>query len=63
MLGGKRIAPAPDIHSLRADAARNLAALPSSLRGLEQPAVPYRVEISPALRELAAQVDKKTGKP
>jgi nicotinate phosphoribosyltransferase len=63
MLRGRRVAPAPGIHSLRADATRNLAALPSSLRGLEQPAVPYRVEISPALRELAAQVDKKTGKP
>ena len=63
MRGGRRAAPAPGIHSLRADAARNLAALPSSLRGLEQPVVPYRVEISPALRELAAQVDKKTGKP
>ncbi len=63
MLGGRRVAPPPGIHSLRADATRNLAALPSSLRGLEQPAVPYRVEISPTLRELAAQVDKKTGKP
>jgi len=63
MLRGRRVAPAPGVHSLRADATRNLAALPSSLRGLEQSAVPYRVEISPALRELAAQVDKKTGKP
>jgi nicotinate phosphoribosyltransferase len=63
MLGGKRVASVPGIHSLRADAALCLAALPSSLRGLEQPAVPYRVEISPELRELAAQVDKKTGKP
>jgi nicotinate phosphoribosyltransferase len=59
MLGGKRVAPAPGVHSLRADAERNLTALPSSLRGLEQPAEAYRVEISPALRELAAKIDSK----
>jgi len=63
MLSGKRVAPAPDTHSIRAGAARNLAALPPSLRGLEQPAEPYRVDISPSLRELAAQIDRKTGKP
>ena len=63
MRGGKRLAPAPDTHSLRAGAARNLAALPASLRGLDSPAEPYRVEISQVLRELAAQVDRKTGKP
>jgi nicotinate phosphoribosyltransferase len=61
MLGGRRVAPAPGIQSLRENAARNLAALPAALRGLEPPAVPYRVEISPALRELAAQVDARTG--
>jgi hypothetical protein len=59
MLGGKRVAPAPGVHSLRTDAERNLTALPSSLRGLEQPAEAYRVEISPALRELAAKIDSK----
>jgi len=63
MRGGKRVAPAPGIQSLRENASRNLAALPLRLRELEQSAEPYRVDISPALRELAAQVDRKTGKP
>jgi nicotinate phosphoribosyltransferase len=63
MLGGKRLAPAPGMGAVRADAARNLAALPPSLRGLESCTEPYPVEIAPALRELAVQVDSKTGKP
>jgi nicotinate phosphoribosyltransferase len=60
MRGGKRVAPAPGIQATRAEAARNLAALPPSLRRLESSAQPYRVEISPALRELAAKVDART---
>ncbi|MGB5082983.1 MAG: nicotinate phosphoribosyltransferase, partial [Burkholderiales bacterium] len=61
MRGGKRLAAAPGIQSLRENACRNLAALPPALRRLEEPALRYRVEISPALRELAAQVDARTG--
>ena len=60
MRGGKRVAPASAIQSLRENASRNLAALPASLRGLELPAEPYRVEISQALHELAAQIDART---
>jgi nicotinate phosphoribosyltransferase len=60
MRGGKRVTPPPAIHALRENAARNLAALPQPLRGLEPAAQPYRVEISPSLHELAAQVDAKT---
>ena len=63
MRGGKRVAPASATQSLRENAARNLAALPASLRGLESPAAPYRVEISPALRHLATQIDAKTSAP
>jgi len=63
MRGGKRLAPAPDTRSLRDRAARNLAALPVPLRRLDQPAEPYQVVISPALRELAAQVDARTRTP
>jgi nicotinate phosphoribosyltransferase len=60
MRGGKRLAPAPGIQAIRAEAARNLAALPPALRRLESSAQPYRVEISQALRELAAKVDART---
>lgn len=63
MRGGKRVAPTPAIQSLRENATRNLAALPQPLRGLEQPTEPYRVEISPALRALAAEVDARTQAP
>jgi nicotinate phosphoribosyltransferase len=60
MRSGKRVAPALGTQSLRENAARNLAALPQPLRGLGETVEPYRVEISPALRELAAQVDART---
>jgi nicotinate phosphoribosyltransferase len=60
MRGGKRLSASPTADALRARAARELAALPPGLRGLDQPAEPYRVDISTALRELAAQVDAKT---
>ena len=61
MRGGKRLAAAPGTEALRARAARELAALPPGLRGLDQAAEPYRADISQALRELAEQVDAKTG--
>ncbi len=58
MHGGKRIAPSPSLAEIRRCAAENLAALPDALRSLE-PAEPYPVEISPALRELAAAIDAR----
>jgi nicotinate phosphoribosyltransferase len=61
MLEGKRLAKSADTEALRARAMRELAALPPGLRGLDQAAEPYRVDISQALRELAAQVDARTG--
>jgi nicotinate phosphoribosyltransferase len=59
MRGGKRLAAAPGTETLRARATRELAALPPGLRGLDQAVEPYRVDISQALRELAAQLDRR----
>jgi hypothetical protein len=61
MLNGKRLAKSASTEALRTRAIRELAALPPGLRGLEQAAEPYRVDISQALRELAVQVDARTG--
>jgi nicotinate phosphoribosyltransferase len=58
MRGGKRIAPAPTLAQIRQHAARELAALPESLRRLEP--AEYSVQISPALTTLAAQMDART---
>ncbi|HUL92276.1 MAG TPA: nicotinate phosphoribosyltransferase, partial [Burkholderiales bacterium] len=51
----------PSTAEIRTRATRQLAALPPRLRRLDQAAEPYRVDISKALRELAAQVDARTG--
>jgi nicotinate phosphoribosyltransferase len=57
MRGGKRINPAEPLADARKRAASNLRALPEYLRRLEsQPA--YSVTVAPALRELAAEVDR-----
>jgi len=61
MRGGKRLGASPSTAEIRARATRQLAALPPRLRRLDQAAEPYRVDISKALRELAAQVDARTG--
>ncbi len=60
MSNGRRIEPRSDLHALRERTRRQLASLPRRLRELEPAAEPYRVEISPALRELAARLDEKT---
>ncbi|HEY0666408.1 MAG TPA: nicotinate phosphoribosyltransferase [Gallionella sp.] len=57
MRGGRRIGPAMELADIRSHAADNLARLPEALRQLREPST-YPVEISPALRELAAQVDR-----
>jgi len=59
MLRGKRLSASPATEALRARATRELAALPPGLRGLGQAVEPYRVDISQALRELAAQLDQR----
>ena len=56
MQGGKRVAPAPLLAEIRARAARDLQRLPEPLRRLE-PGASYPVEVSEALRRLAAEVD------
>ena len=58
MRGGRRLAPAPSLEVVRRHAADNLARLPEPLRCLE--AFDYPVEISPALHQLAAAVDRDT---
>jgi nicotinate phosphoribosyltransferase len=56
MREGKRTAPARPLTEIRQHARAQLDQLPVRLRALEQ-AHPYPVEISPALRALADEVD------
>ena len=56
MRGGRRLEPPPTLQAIRYHAAENLSRLPGPLRRL-QDAFEYRVEIAPALHELAAEVD------
>jgi nicotinate phosphoribosyltransferase len=56
MRGGRRLVPAPALPEIRRHAVASLARLPEALRRLED--CDYPVEISPALRELAADVDR-----
>ncbi len=58
MRGGRRIAPRPTLADSRARAARGLARLPEALRRLE-PGTTYPVEVTAALAELAAAVDRR----
>lgn len=58
MQGGRRLAPPPALVDVRRHAALNLARLPEPLRRLD--AFDYRVEIAPALHQLAAEVDRRT---
>ncbi|MDH4233962.1 MAG: nicotinate phosphoribosyltransferase [Gallionella sp.] len=59
MRAGKRVSGAESLADIRSRAADNLACLPEALRHLREP-YEYRVEISPALKQLAAQVDKRS---
>ena len=60
MRSGRRLASAEPLAAARERCARGLASLPAPLRALEPAAQPYPVEISPALRALAAEVDLRT---
>ncbi len=60
MRSGKRLAPPEPLAAARERAATELASLPAPLRALESPVQPYPVEISSALRALAAEVDLRT---
>ena len=61
MKNGRRLHAAETLDLARNRAAAQLASLPERLRLLETSEVPYRVEIAPALRRLAAEVDRMTG--
>lgn len=56
MRGGRRLGAAQPLADVRRRTAGNLARLPHALRRLEE--FEYRVEIAPALHQLAAQVDQ-----
>jgi nicotinate phosphoribosyltransferase len=58
MRNGRRLHASESLAAVRERAAAQLAKLPERLRALEPAASPYRVEIAPALRKLAAQVDR-----
>ncbi|MBI1988658.1 MAG: nicotinate phosphoribosyltransferase, partial [Betaproteobacteria bacterium] len=60
MKGGRRVNASPGIETLRTYAKAQLATLPQHLRELDGSAEPYRVEIAPALQELAAKLDRQS---
>jgi nicotinate phosphoribosyltransferase len=59
MRGGRRLQTSPTLQAIRYHASENLSRLPGPLRRLQE-SFEYRVEIAPALHELAAQVDRNT---
>ena len=60
MRAGRRLAPAPAMSELRARTLAQLEQLPAPLRSLERAASAYRVEVTPALKALADEVDRRT---
>ncbi len=58
MQAGKRLSPPEPLQTIRQRAADEVARLPRHLLQLETSSLPYTVEISPALRNLAAAVDR-----
>ena len=63
MREGKRLGKPEPLNEMRARAAAQLAKLPPRLTALETASDPYRVEIAPALRQLANEVDRATAEP
>jgi nicotinate phosphoribosyltransferase len=59
MRAGAVVAPLPDLATARARARDQLSQLPDALRGLGE-AAPYDVDVAPALRSLAAEIDART---
>ena len=60
MRNGRRLDAAESLESIRRRAAAQLKQLPERLAPLEAAVAPYRVEIAPALRMLADEVDRTT---
>lgn len=61
MRNGQRVHPLETLEVMRQRAANRLARLPQHLKILGPGAAPYRVEVTSALREAAATVDRATG--
>ena len=59
MRGGRRIAPLPPLEETRAHCADQLTRLPAHMKRLESEPR-YEAEVAPALRDLAAEVDRET---
>jgi len=59
MREGRRLAPAPMLAELRARTLAALGTLPEALRSLDAAPAPYRAEVTPALRALADEVDRR----
>lgn len=60
MRGGRRLGERESLSAIRARAKEQLARLPRRLTELDAAREPYRVDISPALRQLAEEVDRAT---
>lgn len=60
MRNGRRVAPSPPLARVRAHCHMQLAALPPELKTLAPPWPRYPVSISPAVRLLADEVDRRT---
>lgn len=61
MRNGKRLQPSPALSSIRERTARELKRLPAELCSLEAETPCFPVQISPALRGLAEEVDRRVG--
>jgi len=59
MREGRRLAPAPALSELRRRTLAALETLPEALRSLAAAPAPYRAEVTPALRALAEEVDRR----
>ncbi len=59
MQDGRRLQPPPSLDDIRRHAKRELERLPQALRAIE-PATTYPVEVTDELKELAAEVDRRT---
>ena len=59
MREGRRVAPSPALSRVRAHCHAQLEALPTHLKTLDPPWPRYPVSISPAVRMLADEVDRR----
>jgi len=63
MGAGRRLGDPEGLDRIRARSAAGLQKLPRRLADLENASQPYRVDIAPALRRLAEEVDRATAEP